>query len=94
MSAQLFRNDVLAQFLAQAVIVILGYLNDAVDISVDVLLEHILYLHGFFPPSKKIKSPVIVTVQKFIKENERLTVEATRIEHYNRDVLEEMLHTV
>ena len=94
MPAQLLRDDVLAQFLAQTVVIVLGNLNDTVNISVDVLLEHILYLHGFFPPSKKIKSPVIVTVQKFIKENERLTVEATRIEHYNRDVLEEMLHTV
>ena len=94
MPAQLLRDDVLAQFLAQTVVIVLGNLRETVSLLLGVFWERVLCFLVFFPPSKKMKSPVIVTVQKFIKENERLTVEATRIEHYNRDVLEEMLHTV
>ena len=38
MSAQLFRDDILTQLLAQTVIVVLGDLNDAINVTVDVLL--------------------------------------------------------
>ena len=43
---QFFRDNVLAEFLLQALLVILRHLDNAVDITVDVLLEHTLYFHS------------------------------------------------
>ena len=45
MAEQLLGNDVLAQFLMQAFFVILGNFNHAVNVTVDILLEHGLNLH-------------------------------------------------
>ncbi len=39
MSAKLFRYYVLAEFLPQAVLVVLRHLDNAVDVTVDVLLD-------------------------------------------------------
>ena len=94
MTPQLFRDYVLAEFLLQTLLVILRHLDNAVDVTVDVLLEHTLYFHSAFLQLQKVECPVVVSVQKLSKQSEVLSVERSRIEHDDGDVLKEMLHTV
>ena len=49
MLSQLFCNDVLFYFLFDYVMCILVNLDDAVDLTVNVIMEHILYSHGCPP---------------------------------------------
>ena len=62
MTPQLFRDYVLAEFLLQALLVILRHLDNAVDVTVDVLLEHTLYFHAAFLQLQKVECPVVVSV--------------------------------
>ena len=45
-TTQFLCNDIFAKFLFQTLLVILRHFDNAVDIPVNVLLKHILYLHA------------------------------------------------
>ena len=49
--ADIARNDILFYFLLQNVCGILIDLNDTIDLSVDVVMEHLLYSHLSLPPT-------------------------------------------
>ena len=56
MAAQLLGNDVLAQFLMQALFIVLSNLNDTINITVDIFLEHGLNLHIFDLPHSRLNA--------------------------------------
>ena len=48
MAAEFLGDDILAKFLHETLLVVLCHLDNTVDITVDVLLEHTLNLHSGF----------------------------------------------
>ena len=49
MLSQFLCDDILPYFLLNDLIGILVNLNNAIDLTVDVIMEHILYSHGWPP---------------------------------------------
>ena len=45
------RDDIFLDFLLQYISGILVYLNDAIDLTVDVVIKHFLYSHLSAPPT-------------------------------------------
>ena len=45
------RDDIFLNFLLQYISGILVYLNDAIDLTVDVVIKHFLYSHLSVPPT-------------------------------------------
>ena len=94
MFLQFSGDDIFVQFLYEHATFILVYLDDTIDLTINVIFEHRLNSHVAAPPLYHIKRPVIRIRRQFIKQSYIASVKRSRIHDQYRHIREVWLHGI
>src|SRR5574344_347841 len=96
MRFELLGYDVFFDFLLNRLLIIVSNGDDAVDVTVNVLLEYVFDLHDYLiiPEIDQIERTIVIVVKEFIEQNDGTAIIFPRIERNDRDVSECIPHAL